>query len=74
MHKGPGRWPLAALSVPRGDTVTHKPEEEGRETGELEGRLQDRTMLEVTGRLQQHRALRGGECQGMTGADAPEGP
>lgn len=30
MHKGPGRWPLAALSVPRGDTVTHKPEEEGR--------------------------------------------
>lgn len=54
MHKGPGRCPLAALSVPQGDTVTHKPMEEGRETGELKGRLQDRTMLEVTGRFQQH--------------------
>lgn len=32
-HKGPGRCPLAALSVPRGDTVTHKLEEEGRKIG-----------------------------------------
>lgn len=33
MHKGPGRCPLAAVSVPQGDTVTHKQEKERRKTG-----------------------------------------
>lgn len=45
MHKGPGRCPLAAL-FPGEETQSHTSGGKGKENrGELEGRLQDKTIL-----------------------------